>query len=392
MELYDENIAHIIRDLLIGEISEEENQVLEAWLKESEKHIVLFEKIKKEICVSLEMPMFRTLDDEVAWQRFKIERRKRMKQHSIRRVLGYTAGIVLALVFISSFWFFREKEDAIFTASHVTSTIAPGGSRAILVSADGKIYELNEVQKPGEIEIVQGVSVKQNKGNLFYDSIPITRQAALVMNTLRIPRGGEFKLVLSDGTKVYLNSATELTYPVVFSAEERRVRLTGEAYFEVAKNVDKPFYVEVDGIEVKVYGTEFNVNTHRGKCIQTVLVNGKVGIKERGASDEIMMKPGELADFDKKIGKFRVEKVDIRRYVVWKDGYFTFENETLGQIMNTLSLWYDVDVAFQSESVKQFVFTGYMRRYNEIEEILDAITDVVGVKFVINGKNIVVSQ
>ena len=104
------------------------------------------------------------------------------------------------------------------------------------------------------------------------------------------------------------------------------------------------------------------------------------------------MKPGQLASFDREAGTFEVKEVDVRQYVVWKDGYFTFENESLEQILNTLSLWYDVDVFFQSESAKQLVFTGYMKRYNDISEILDAITDVVGVNFTINGKTIIVSK
>ena len=104
------------------------------------------------------------------------------------------------------------------------------------------------------------------------------------------------------------------------------------------------------------------------------------------------MKPGELASFDRKAGTFEVKEVDVRQYVLWKDGYFTFENESLEQILNTLSFWYDVDVFFQSESAKQLVFTGYMKRYSDISEILDAITDVVGVNFTINGKTIIVSK
>jgi len=228
---------------------------------------------------------------------------------------------------------------------------------------------------------------------LEYDSLGAPEQeVVLAMNTLRVPRGGEFRLKLSDGTNVYLNSASELKYPVRFDEKERRVYLSGEAYFEVTKDSNRPFYVVMEEVQIRVYGTEFNVNTHQPGKVHTVLVDGKVGIKKRGMTEEVTMKPGELASFDREAGTFEVKEVDVRQYVVWKDGYFTFENESLEQILNTLSLWYDVDVFFQSEAVKQLVFTGYMKRYDDISEILNAITDVVGVNFTINGKTIIVSK
>ena len=143
---------------------------------------------------------------------------------------------------------------------------------------------------------------------------------------------------------------------------------------------------------IRVYGTEFNVNTHLERGVQAVLLSGKVGICDKRHGDEIIMKPGELACGNRKDGEITLRKVDVRQYVAWKDGYFAFENETLEQIMSTLSLWYNVDVFFQAESVKKMIFTGYMKRYSEIDEILRAITDVVGVQFSINDRTIVVSK
>ena len=244
------------------------------------------------------------------------------------------------------------------------------------------------------MELVEkGVVVKQGGGNLEYDSlVTLGQEVTLAMNTLKIPRGGEFRLKLSDGTNVYLNSASELKYPVCFNEKERTVYLSGEAYFEVTEDLNRPFYVVTEEVQIRVYGTEFNVNTHQPGKVYTVLVDGKVGIKKRGVVEEVTMKPGQLASFDRKEGTIEVRDVDVRQYVVWKDGYFTFENESLEQILNTLSLWYDVDVFFQTESTKHLVFTGYMKRYNDISEILDAITDVVGVNFTINGKTIIVSK
>ena len=393
MDLYDENIARLIRHSLTGELSEQERVELEAWLRDSEEHQVLFEKIKKEIRISSERSFFCALNDEEAWQKFKIATRERKQRVYIRKILTYAAVIVLPLAVVAGFWFLNQEKNTPPMASGRVAEITPGKSRAVLITADQIVHELNGLQEQREIEVGNGMVIKQGGANLEYDSLVVpVQEAALAMNTLKIPRGGEFRLKLSDGTNVYLNSASELKYPVCFDEKERKVYLSGEAYFEVTKDSDRPFYVETEELQIRVYGTEFNVNTNQPGKVHTVLVNGKVGVKKRGMTGEIVMKPGELASFDRKAGTFEVKEVDVRQYVLWKDGYFTFENESLEQILNTLSFWYDVDVFFQSESAKQLVFTGYMKRYSDISEILDAITDVVGVNFTINGKTIIVSK
>ena len=393
MDLYDENIARLIRHSLTGELSGQERGELEAWLRDSEEHQVLFEKIKKEIRISSESSLFRSLNDEVAWQKFKTITWERKRRVYVRRILTYAAVIVLPLAVVTGFLFLNREKDMLPMAPERVIRITPGGPRAVLITADQTVHELNGVQGQREIEVEKGVMIKQGGANLEYDSLGAPEQeVVLAMNTLRVPRGGEFRLKLSDGTNVYLNSASELKYPVRFDEKERRVYLSGEAYFEVTKDSNRPFYVVMEEVQIRVYGTEFNVNTHQPGKVHTVLVDGKVGIKKRGMTEEVTMKPGELASFDREAGTFEVKEVDVRQYVVWKDGYFTFENESLEQILNTLSLWYDVDVFFQSEAVKQLVFTGYMKRYDDISEILNAITDVVGVNFTINGKTIIVSK
>lgn len=129
-------------------------------------------------------------------------------------------------------------------------------------------------------------------------------------------------------------------------------------------------FVVTDELEIRVYGTEFNVDTRGKGGVRTVLVNGKIGARDRRGKYEVVMKPGELATLDRKTGEIVLREVDVRRYIAWKDGFFAFEEESLEEIMNTLSLWYNVDVFFQSESVKGLVFTGYMRRYSDVMESL----------------------
>lgn len=206
------------------------------------------------------------------------------------------------------------------------------------------------------------------------------------------PRGGEYKVTLSDGSLVYLNSVTRIKYPVVFSRKERKVFLSGEAYFEVAEDPKRPFLVEVGGIEVKVYGTFFNINSFREGGVQTVLVKGSVGVKVLASGEESMIEPGQMAEFRQGSMKVEVKEVDVNLYTDWKNGIFRFKNQRLEDILTILSNWYDVDIFYQIPSVKELHFSGYMERYKNFEIILEAITLSTGVQFSIQGKTVVVSK
>ena len=214
----------------------------------------------------------------------------------------------------------------------------------------------------------------------------------LAMNKLVVPPGQRANLTLSDGTNVWLNACSEMTYPASFSEDTRRVSLKGEAYFDVSKDVEHPFIVVTDDVQVRVYGTSFNVNTLGADGVRTVLVEGKVGIRGQDLDREYVLKPNELAFYDRNSRDMKIETVDPDLYTLWRKGIFVFERETLENIMNTLSLWYDMEVFFQSESAKQLHFSGHMKRYEQIEDILHAITDATGVVFTINDRTVCVSR
>ena len=200
------------------------------------------------------------------------------------------------------------------------------------------------------------------------------------------------KYQLPDKSYVWLNSGSWLRYPTRFSEESRRVEIRGEAYFEVAKDPECPFFVEMEGVEVRVYGTSFNVNTHQKGCIQTVLVKGSIGVKVLASGTESVIKPGQMAEFKQGKTKVDVKEVNVAVYTDWKDGIFRFENQRLEDILTVLSNWYDVDVFYQTVSVKELHFSGYMERYKDVRVILDAITLSTGVTFSIQGKTIIVSK
>ena len=221
-----------------------------------------------------------------------------------------------------------------------------------------------------------------------------TVKAASVLqyNTLKTPRGGEYTITLSDGSRVYLNASSELKYPVLFDEKKREVRLSGEAYFEVAKDSERPFYVVTNTVRIKVYGTSFNVNTYSTQGTQAVLVSGKVGIRGVGADKEYIMNPSELAEFDNDGTFKRIRAVNTSAYTAWRDGRLVFEDESLEEILNRLSRWYNVDVFYGSEVVKNYHFTGYMEKYEDVDTILKAISKMVGVNFIVKGKTITVTK
>ena len=232
----------------------------------------------------------------------------------------------------------------------------------------------------------------KNSGSGIVYSANGNEKRNLQYNVLQTPRGGEYQITLADGSMVQLNSGTQLKFPVVFDKEKREVYLTGEAFFEVQKDEKRPFYVIADGIKIRVYGTSFNVNTHDKERVQTVLVEGSIGLSAEKGGPEYQMKPSQLGEYRRTDASVNVKTVDIEPYVSWKDGFFVFENQTMEQIMNTLSLWYDVDVFYTNEQLKNLHFTGHVKRYDQIDNILKAIKSAVGVTFTIKDRTICISK
>ena len=196
-------------------------------------------------------------------------------------------------------------------------------------------------------------------------------------------------VTLPDQTEIVLNRYSSLTYPERFRGKDRKVQLQGEAYFEVAPDKNRPFYVETEEVKIRVLGTVFDVNTHYTRGVRTVLVEGAVAL-EWGDQKEIRMKPGELADFDRTTTEVTLKEVDVTSYISWKEGYFVFEDEPLEEIMHTLSLWYDKEFLFVGKRSRTLHFSGHIKRYERIETILSAITDVTGVEFRMNGQIILI--
>lgn len=271
------------------------------------------------------------------------------------------------------------------TAKYKTEPLDP--RRATLVLADGERIELQENPdskfQQGQTEIT----------NVDTSLLKYVAQDGLVkpagFNTLIIPRGGQYKLELADGTEVWLNAATKLRYPAHFGGVTRREVFleSGEAYFRVKKNTALPFIVNAKGMEVQVLGTEFNVNTFTNDYA-TTLVNGSVRLNATGM--QTMLEPGMQGTLSN--GKFTTNKVDTETYTAWKDGQIIFDEVSLGEATSNLSRLYDVDFEFSSPELKKKIVAGRLRKEAHIEDVLAIIEQPAYVKFSIKGKTILVSQ
>lgn len=360
-------LDHETEDWLIaflsGELDEREEENVRVWLEASPENRNAYESLMKDYL------RIRWVQENV---QIREEQAKKIifsslkKKRNLTPYYGVAASIAVLLI-VTLFFFIREDKQ-IVSEKLVTSEIKPIQSKAILVLSTGEQIQLTKsTQKIQEqdgsvlkIDSVMGVQ---------YDSLSTKRAEKPIYNKIVVPRGGEYFVTLSEGTKVWLDADSELEYPVFFSGDFREVKLKGNAYFCVTKKNDKPFVVRAGEFSLKVYGTEFNVNAYDLQNIETVLVNGSIGFKANESTPERMMEPNELAVSDSRTGLSEIHQVDIYPYIAWKNQNIVFVNERLESIMEKMARWYDVTVFFQDESLKDLRFDCNMRRYTDIRDL-----------------------
>ena len=267
----------------------------------------------------------------------------------------------------------------------IKKDIAPGGNKATLTLADGSVILLDSTAH-GKLANYGNMKVlKIDAGKVSYQQANSSRQLTMQYNTVTTPRGGQYQVILPDGSKVWLNAASSLKFPTVFLGKERNVQLSGEAYFEVAHNEKQPFKVNAKGVEVLVLGTHFNINSYDDEgTIKTTLLQGSVRetIVERQQS--VTIKPGQQAQ----VGKDKVinvtSDVDIAHVIAWQSGLFEFNNSDLGTIMRQISRWYDVDVVYESKP-GDAKFGGGISKNLPLSEVLQLL-QANGVKFQLEGR------
>ena len=261
----------------------------------------------------------------------------------IKPLYKWVAAVVLI---VCGLWFLAGRDRAPSIAvTPKTEDIAPGGDKAILTLADGTKVVLDTAGN-GAITRQGNVTVIKLNGQLAYQPSTLTSTSTLTYNTISTPRGGQYQLVLADGSKVWLNAASSLRFPTAFAGKERRVEVTGEAYFEVAHDAAMPFIVQRGEAEVKVLGTHFNINGYEDEpSLKITLLEGKVRVSSRDQT--AVLKPGQQAQLQTTNSKLQTtNQVDIDEVVAWKNGLFQFEQADIKTIMRQVARWYNVDVVF----------------------------------------------
>ena len=269
------------------------------------------------------------------------------------------------------------------------SVMQPGTSKAILTMADGEKVMLDRERKL-DIQLNERMRVASNGQGIVYEENGkgVVKEE---YNKLVTPIGGEYRLTLSDGTKVFLNAASELKYPVEFMGDRRVVDLDGEAYFEVHKDNQRPFVVRTKGAEVCVLGTSFNVNTYGDDGrIYTTLVNGSVRVLSVKNGQEKVLTPGMQGVMNMQTGQLMVREVDVESYVAWREGRFVFRTMTLDLIMQQLQRWYDFEVFYQNLELKDYEFRGVIKRDMDLDKVLSVIKATTNVDFEVIGKVITI--
>lgn len=266
--------------------------------------------------------------------------------------------------------------------------VSPGTNGAILKLADGSVVTLDSTGNKSSIH--QGnTTIVKHDGSLSYISNNQKDQEALGYNMVETPRGHQFHLRLEDGSKVWLNAASSINFPVVFTGNERDVTITGEVYFEVAKNKQKPFHVSVNGSTVEVLGTHFNINSYEDDgTIKTTLLEGSVKIT-RGNNQKIL-RPGQQARINAKGELTAVNDVNTEEVVAWKNNYFSFNNIDIKKLMKQLSRWYDVQVVFKGETKDSVTFKGDISRSVNLSNVLKMLESTGEVAFSVEDKKITV--
>lgn len=309
-----------------------------------------------------------------------------------RRWISIAAAvIVFVLLAAGGYWIMKPsvQTDVVRSTNdnNIKQDIHPGGNKATLTLADGSTIILDSANN-GNITRQGNVTViKLDDGQLSYHPSD-NANAEVVYNTIATPRGGQYQVVLADGSKVWLNAASSITFPTSFPGKEREVKVTGEAYFEVVHNAAKPFRVSVGDMKVEVLGTHFNVNAYEDEgVIKTTLLQGSVKVAEGNKS--VVITPGEQVQI-KIAGSLEINRSpDLESVMAWKNEKFIFRDLDLKSIMRQLERWYDVRVTYKGE-IPDEEFVGIVSRNVNISEILNMLETAGNVKFEVIGKNIIV--
>ncbi|MFT3825768.1 MAG: FecR domain-containing protein [Chitinophagaceae bacterium] len=411
-----DNISSLIVKYLRENLDDSERDALDKWRTESEANQQKFEELSNEAILSQKVKKFNDYDREQNWNKIVAALGLDMEAsvYSLEPRKGYrklyaAAAAILLLLAVGGWYYLTQgskppQPAAVTTipqnepsAEHGKSVykndVQPGGNKALLTLANGTVIDLNDATS-GILAEESGIAIrKTGDGKLEYQATVIPGKDVVGFNSLSTPAGGQFQIRLPDGSVIWLNAATTIKFPLSFSGDDREVKLTGEAYFEVATQIadghKTPFKVKVgNNAAIEVLGTHFNVSSYAGDSkVKTTLLEGSVKIVKNNRSS--ILKPGQQAVIGKSDEIEVVKKTDTNEAVAWKNGEFKFESADIKEVMGQISRWYNVDVIYDGD-FSNVHFSGTMSRYVSVIKILDMLQLTGEIHFVVDGRKVTV--
>lgn len=373
--MLDDKLIDIIKKYKRNEITLEEFSILEEWISQSDENRTFMLNYIKLYKAEMQWEFLHNIEKQNSWDSlYKKLTLQRRKKHIRQWTVAACSLIILCTI---SYFLIPNISTPYEKESNLTELFPYSGKRqAQLTLSTGETVLLQDTATI-QIKEKDGTEVKFSSTQTTYEKNNISNKQELY-NLLSVPRGGEYSLTLSDGTKVWINSESTLRYPIHFT-KERTVELTGEAYFEVEKNAAIPFIVKVRNNEVKVLGTKFNISAYKSEPMFTTLVEGKVNVRVK--SQTLHLKPNEQAEIPIDNSRITVRQVNSTMYSSWATGVFEFENTPLKDIMSQLSRWYNIKIEFTSSDIEDTKFTGTILRNKTLGFALYIIQEVSEVRF-----------
>jgi ferric-dicitrate binding protein FerR (iron transport regulator) len=383
----------LLNKYLSNECTPQEAEELFEHLEKDEAGRLLLKNLQAGFNQELNQP--KPIDPQISqhvWEKLEasIQQQPVAKIYPFKRWISVAAAAIILIT--AGLFFFKPQPHTTRLASRkerYRNDIAPGSNKAMLTLANGTVIILNQAQN-GLITKQGQTSVnKVSNGLLSYQAVA-SANSPIQYNTVTTPKGGEYQVILPDGTAVWLNAASSLKFPTAFTGTERDVELTGEAYFEVAKNKAMPFKVTANNVKVEVLGTHFNVNAYDDEsALKTTLLEGSV--KLSNGSEHVMLIPGQQGSLGRQGGSFQVATVDTDDAVAWKNGNFSFAKEDIQSILRKVARWYNVDIVYQENAPKKQIW-GTVSKFENVSEVLKMI-ELTGVAhFEIEGRRITVMK
>ncbi|SMC54761.1 FecR family protein [Pedobacter nyackensis] len=384
-EEYKKHLLEIMTRLKSGEATEAELREIDQWYEGSASDEKYADGMSNSEKLQAKAKMLQRINSRIYQEAVPL---RKINTHQNLRKMALAA--VLLVIASGSIFFYQQNRQSKSDQQILANKIAPGGNKAILTLANGQKINLNDALN-GQLATQSGMRItKTANGQLVYEVAKDgSSETTPQYNTIEVPVGGQWQAILADGSRVWLNALSSITFPTAFTGKERRVEIKGEAYFEIAHNKAMPFRVSSLGQTVEVLGTHFNVMAYADeKVIKTTLLEGSVKISDGGRTQ--LLKPGEQAQVSANNIKV-TNDVDIEDVVAWKNGYFKFA-DNLESTMNKIARWYDVEVVYEDKPDNSLSFGGEVSRTRNIRDVLNIMEYTGKIHFKIEGRRILVKK